>query len=50
MRNLVIFHMLKNGDFILKSKMAKLNQNKNSDQPDRPDAVLKICFTFEKNE
>ena len=30
---------LKNSDFILESKMAELNQNKNSKQPDRPDAV-----------
>ena len=39
MRNLANFHRLKNNDFILKSKMAELNQNKNSKQPDRPDAV-----------
>ena len=32
-------HRLKNSDFILENKMAKLNQNKNSKQPDRPDAV-----------
>ena len=29
MRNLTNFHRLKNSDFILKSKMAELNQNKN---------------------
>ena len=39
MRNLANFHRLKNSDFILESKMAELNQNKNSKQPDRPDAV-----------
>ena len=39
MRNLVNFHRLKNSNFILESKMAELNQNKNSKQPDRPDAV-----------
>ena len=50
MRNLAIFHRLKNSDFILESKMAKLNQNKNPNQPDRPDSVLKIRFTFEINE
>ena len=50
MRNLAIFHRLKNSNFILESKMAKLNQNKNSNQPDRPDSVLKIRFTFEINE
>ena len=39
MRNLANFHRLKNSDFILESKMAELNQNKNSKQVDRPDAV-----------
>ena len=39
MRNLVNFHRLKNSNFILESKMAELNQNKNSKQPDRPDTV-----------
>ena len=39
MNNLANFHCLKNSDFILESKMAELNQNKNSKQPDRPDAV-----------
>ena len=34
MRNLANFHRLKNSDFILESKMAELNQNKNSKQPD----------------
>ena len=29
MRNLANFHRLKNSDFILKSKMTELNQNKN---------------------
>ena len=39
MKNLANFHRLKNSDFILESKMAELNQNQNSKQPDRPDAV-----------
>ena len=39
MRNLANFRMLKNRDFILESKMTELNQNKNSKQPERPDAV-----------
>ena len=39
MRNLANFHRLKNSDFLLESKMAELNQNKNLKQPDRPDAV-----------
>ena len=30
---------LKNSDFILKCKIAKLFQNKNLKQPDQPDAV-----------
>ena len=34
MRNLADFHRLKNSDFILESKMAELNQNKNSKQAD----------------
>ena len=49
-RNLENFHRLKNSDFILESKMAELNQNKNSKQPDRPDTVLKFYFTLEINE
>ena len=39
MKNLTNFHRLENSDFILESKMAELNQNKNSKQPDGPDAV-----------
>ena len=38
-RNLANFHRLKNDDFIVESKMVELNQNKNSKQPDQPDAV-----------
>ena len=34
MKNLANFHRLKNSDFILESKMAELNQNKNSKEPD----------------
>ena len=41
---------LKNSNFILESKMAELNQNKKSKQPDRPDTVLKLYFTLEMNE
>ena len=50
MRNLAIFHRLKNSDFILESKMAEVNQNKNSKQLYRPDAVRKLYFTLEINE
>ena len=39
MRNLANFHRLKNSDFIFESKMQELNQNKNSKEPDRPNAV-----------
>ena len=35
---------LKNSNFILESKMAELNQNKNSKQLDWPDAVTKLYF------
>ena len=38
MNNSINFYRLKNSDFILDSRMAELNQNKNSKQPDRPDA------------
>ena len=39
MRSLTNFNRLKNSDFILEIKMAELNQNNNSKQSDRPDAV-----------
>ena len=39
MRKLANFHRLKNNGFILESKTAELNQNKNSKQPDQPDPV-----------
>ena len=44
MRNLANFHRLKNSDFILDSKMAELNQNKNLKQLDRPDALRKLIL------
>ena len=46
----IFVHRLKNSNFILESKKAELNQNKNSKQPDWPDAVWKLYFTFEINE
>ena len=46
----IFVHRLKNSDFILESKMTELNQNKNSKQPDRPDAVWKIYSTLEITE
>ena len=46
MRNLANFHRLKNSDLILESKMAELNQNTDSKQLDRPDAVRKLYFTW----
>ena len=46
----IFVYRLKNSDFILESKMAELNQNKNSKQPDQPDAVWKLYFTLEINE
>ena len=42
MRKLVMLGLaerLKNSDFILECKMAELKQNKNSEMPNRPDAV-----------
>ena len=44
------FHWLKNSNINLESKSVKLNQNKNSKQPDRLDAVWKLYFTLEMNE
>ena len=44
------WNRLKNSDYILESKMAEQNQNKNSKQPDRPDAMWKLYVTLEKNE
>ena len=45
------FHRLKNSDFILESKMADLNQNKNwKKKKDWPDVVWKIYFTLDINE
>ena len=35
----IFVHKLKNRDFILQSKMAELNKNESSTQPDQPDAV-----------
>ena len=43
------FHRMKNSDFILKGKMTKLNINKNSKQPDTPDAVWKLYFIMKLN-
>ena len=44
------FHWLKNSNINLESKSVELNQNKNSKQPDRLDAVWKLYFTLEINE
>ena len=44
----ILAHRLKNSNFILESKMAELNKNKN--QPDKPDVVWKLYFTLEINE
>ena len=39
-----------NSDFILESKMAELNKNENSKQPERSDAAWKLYFTLEINQ
>ena len=44
------FTWLKIAISFLESKMAELNQNKNTKQPDRPDAARKLYFTLEINE
>ena len=41
---------LENRDFILETKLAELNHNKNSKQPDRPEVIWKLYFTLETNE
>ena len=46
MRNLATFDRLKNSDFILEIKMAKLNQNNNLKQIDQPDAVRKLILSW----
>ena len=46
----IFVHRLKNSNFILEAKMAELNQNKNSKQPDRLDTVWKLYFNLEINE
>ena len=50
MKNLANFHKLKNSHFILESKMAELNHNKNSKQLDQSDALRKLYFTLEIND
>ena len=49
-KNLTNFRRMKNSDFILENKLVELNQNKNSKQADRPDAVWKLYFTLEISE
>ena len=46
----IFVYRLKNTDFVLESKMAELNQNKNSKQPDRPYTAWKLYFTLEINK
>ena len=51
MKNMANFRsQAENSNFILESKKAELNQNKNSEQPDWPDAAWKLYFIFEINE
>ena len=46
----VFVHRLKNSDFNLEGKMVELKQNKNSKQPNRPDAVWKLYFIYLGNK
>ena len=46
----IFVYRLKNSNFILESKIAEQNKNKNSKQPDRLDTVWKLYFTLEINE
>ena len=41
---------LKNGDFVIETKMTATNQNKSSKQPDWPDAMWKFYFTLQINK
>ena len=44
------FSQLKNSHFVLESKTAELNQNKNAKQSDLPDALWKLYFALEINK
>ena len=46
----IFVQKLTNRDFILERKMAELNQNKNSKQPDQPNELWKLYFTLGLNE
>ena len=46
----IFVYKLKNSNFILESKMAELNQNKDSKQQDQPDTLWKLYFTLERDE
>ena len=46
----IFVQKLKNSNFILDSKMAELNKNKNSKQPDWPCVVWRFYFSLEINE
>ena len=50
MRSLVDFHILENSDFILESKKAETNQNRNSKLSDRPDVFVNFILPLEINE
>ena len=50
MKNLANLHRLRSNDFILESKMAELNQNENSKQPDPWSTVWKPYFNLGINE
>ena len=49
-KKVTLVKSLKKRDFVLKSKMAELYQNKNSKQPDLPDAVRKFYFFLKINQ
>ena len=46
----IFVHRLKNSNFVLESKMAELNKNKNSKKLNQPGAVWELYFTLEINE
>ena len=46
----IFVYKLKNSNVILESKMAELNQNKDSKQQDQPDTLRKLYFALEIDE
>ena len=50
MKNVANIYRLEKRNSVLESKIAELNKNKSSKQPNRADAAWKLYFTLEINE